>query len=223
MFREEGDKISGVLNDYDLAVDSKRVGGGTSRQRTGTKPFLAMELHEEFPPIHCYRHDLESLAYCYLWMLSKRVIERVAIKGEDDDDTGYGFVFEHPLSEWESATHSKLQNAKLALSSLPLEFHAFRDLASKLYPMIGKIVLTNTAMRNYATQFDLATRNLPPPGDSARGLRRKIPEKPAELQFSDYTEDLYDEEMEQLTGGKQSASYSRQLAVIFKVDAEIPN
>ena len=71
MFREDGEKISGVLNDYDMAVDSTKKESG---QRTGTKPFFGSDLHDDSPPTHSYRHDLESLIYCLLWVITKRQV-----------------------------------------------------------------------------------------------------------------------------------------------------
>lgn len=54
--------IFGVLNDFDLAV-GRNVSGPTSRQRTGTTPYMAMDLLLPVTPRHLCRHDLESLHY----------------------------------------------------------------------------------------------------------------------------------------------------------------
>ncbi|KAK7007367.1 other 1 protein kinase [Favolaschia claudopus] len=70
MYREVQGKVYGVLNDFDLAV---LVGNNpllsTSKQRTGTKLYMARELLELDPsgptPSHLYRFDLESL----FWVL----------------------------------------------------------------------------------------------------------------------------------------------------------
>ncbi|KAF8874982.1 hypothetical protein BD779DRAFT_1701962 [Infundibulicybe gibba] len=71
MYRKEDDGIiiHGVLNDFDLA----RCGdftGPQSRQRTGTKQFMAYDLldpHESHQ--HFYRHDLESIFYVMVFHL----------------------------------------------------------------------------------------------------------------------------------------------------------
>jgi hypothetical protein len=61
MFRKIGDKVYGVLNDFDLGKDLSQP---TSKQRTGTKPFMACDLLVlDNPPAHVYRFDLESLFY----------------------------------------------------------------------------------------------------------------------------------------------------------------
>ena len=70
MYRRLPDgKIVGVLNDYDLAsvVDEKKVQVPTSTQRTGTKPFMAIDLLSDEPPLHLYRHDLESMFWVMIW------------------------------------------------------------------------------------------------------------------------------------------------------------
>jgi hypothetical protein len=69
MVRRREGKIFGVLNDYDLAR-VRGYTGPTSRQRTGTQPFMAMDLLDSdykggrtLP-----RFDVESLLYVLLWM-----------------------------------------------------------------------------------------------------------------------------------------------------------
>ncbi|KAF9077874.1 hypothetical protein BDP27DRAFT_328966 [Rhodocollybia butyracea] len=65
MFRRGSNgRVYGVLNDFDHAV---RIGPAipqSSHQRTGTAPFMAIDILNEIPPpVHLYRHDLESLYY----------------------------------------------------------------------------------------------------------------------------------------------------------------
>ena len=70
MLRKEGDKIYAVLNDFDLAVhaDVKSI---SSKHRTGTKPFMAIDLIHPDPTLHMYRHDLESMFYVLVWITSR--------------------------------------------------------------------------------------------------------------------------------------------------------
>ncbi|KAJ2916659.1 hypothetical protein MD484_g3732, partial [Candolleomyces efflorescens] len=49
-----------ALRDYDL-------GGPAFIGRTGTPPFMAIDLLNEITPPHVYRHELESLFYTLLW------------------------------------------------------------------------------------------------------------------------------------------------------------
>lgn len=62
-------RIVGVLNDFDLVSQVVAVGAEepSSKHRTGTKPFMAIELLSDLPCLHKYRHDLESLFYVILW------------------------------------------------------------------------------------------------------------------------------------------------------------
>jgi hypothetical protein len=60
----------GVLNDFDLAVrlDALAQEGHSSLHRTGTLPFMAVELLTDRPAKHLFRHDLESLFYVMVWI-----------------------------------------------------------------------------------------------------------------------------------------------------------
>ena len=70
MLRKEGNKIYAVLNDFDLAV-SADVKSVSSKHRTGTKPFMAIDLIHPDPTVHMYRHDLESMFYVLVWITSR--------------------------------------------------------------------------------------------------------------------------------------------------------
>ncbi|KAF7421075.1 hypothetical protein PC9H_011595 [Pleurotus ostreatus] len=59
-------RVVGVLNDWDLATPVDAVGNSTNH-RTGTGPFMAYDLLGPEPPVHLYRHDLESLFYVLIW------------------------------------------------------------------------------------------------------------------------------------------------------------
>ncbi|KAJ7614203.1 hypothetical protein DFH06DRAFT_1484423 [Mycena polygramma] len=70
MFRtsKEG-TVYGVLNDYDLAEFYKpEPQPPSSKQRTGTKPYMAIDLLVRNPPKHQYRHDLESFLYVLVFL-----------------------------------------------------------------------------------------------------------------------------------------------------------
>ena len=80
MWRRRNGRICGVLNDFDLASFLENI-EETSKMRTGTRPFLAHELHrttrEKEPPIHLYRHDLESLFYVLLYLVTISGLQRI--------------------------------------------------------------------------------------------------------------------------------------------------
>ena len=43
----------------------------SSKHRTGTKPFMAIDLIHLDPTVHMYRHDLESMFYVLVWITSR--------------------------------------------------------------------------------------------------------------------------------------------------------
>jgi serine/threonine protein kinase len=67
MFRIVDEKVYGVLNDFDLAISVNATSQSTSHQRTGTRPFMSIDLLVPgAPPRHVYRFDLESLLYAMI-------------------------------------------------------------------------------------------------------------------------------------------------------------
>jgi len=70
MLRKEGGKVYSVLNNMDLVV-SVDVTNPSLKQRTGIKPFMAIDLLRPDPPAHMYRHDLESMFYVLAWITSR--------------------------------------------------------------------------------------------------------------------------------------------------------
>ncbi|KAJ7649776.1 hypothetical protein FB45DRAFT_885919 [Roridomyces roridus] len=72
MYRQLADgDVQGVLNDFDMAKPTVEdaSNSSTSRHRTGTKPFMAVDLLVEEPPQHLFRHDLESFMYVLMFLV----------------------------------------------------------------------------------------------------------------------------------------------------------
>jgi hypothetical protein len=71
MYQKKADgTICGVLSDYDLSsMLARQDRGPSSKQRTGTRPFMACDLLEPTPREHLYRHDLESLFYVIIVLM----------------------------------------------------------------------------------------------------------------------------------------------------------
>jgi hypothetical protein len=79
MYRLKDGKIVGVLNDFDLAIyTSQQSNGPISKQRTGTRPFMAIDLLEgvDKPCLHLYRHDLESIMYVIIVLTCYRLASK---------------------------------------------------------------------------------------------------------------------------------------------------
>ena len=67
MYYREGDSVVGVLNDWDLAtVLSSSATPNTDR--TGTIPFMALQLLDGGRVAHMFRHDAESFIWLFLWV-----------------------------------------------------------------------------------------------------------------------------------------------------------
>jgi hypothetical protein len=71
MFRQnpKARTFHGVRDDFDGAVFYTKDPGHTSTetQRTGTLPYLALDLLSIKPPRHLFRHDLESCLWVLVW------------------------------------------------------------------------------------------------------------------------------------------------------------
>ena len=67
MYYNHGNSVVGVLNDLDLATDLS-LSGIPNTDRTGTIPFMALQLLEGGPVIHLFRHDAESFIWLFLWV-----------------------------------------------------------------------------------------------------------------------------------------------------------
>jgi hypothetical protein len=112
MYRKKDEKIFGVLNDYDLAIFMSNE-TPSSKTRTGTKPFMAIDLLGKPTDLHRYRHDLESLFYVIVYVTSRYD------GGQEIDDP--------PLQNWEELGEIQLKDAKKAFLTdvLPTPTQAF--------------------------------------------------------------------------------------------------
>ena len=71
---EQGQRVYGVLTDYDLSLwtkDLKNNHSKTSQWHAGTLPYMAKELLEGTSTPRMYRHDLESL-FCIMFLTCTR-------------------------------------------------------------------------------------------------------------------------------------------------------
>jgi len=70
MYKRRGNTVVGVLIDFDLAI----LGGSqsTSTERTGTMPFMALEILAHIAAgnhwVHLYRYDVESFLWVAIWV-----------------------------------------------------------------------------------------------------------------------------------------------------------
>ncbi|KAJ3900557.1 hypothetical protein F5879DRAFT_907206 [Lentinula edodes] len=89
MVREKNGQKYGVLNDWDLASWLNTPNEvSTSKFRTGTKPYMAHEQHSsKWQGPHRFRHDLESVFYVILLLVSlySSPAEKVRFPSTGDD------------------------------------------------------------------------------------------------------------------------------------------
>lgn len=114
MWYEKDGKLIGVLNDYDLSSLASDL-GPRGNERTGTVPFMALELLKEKGQRgevkHLYRHDLESFVWVFIWVCS-RYKEGVLLKTES-----------RPLDQWATLDAVECGLKKLDLITYPEEYY----------------------------------------------------------------------------------------------------
>ncbi|KAG1840485.1 hypothetical protein DFJ58DRAFT_689182 [Suillus subalutaceus] len=131
----------GVLNDYDLS--SINHDGPSGKERTGTVPFMAIDLLEE-PGLkgkvtHLYRHDAESLVWVLIWVClryedgkllsGKKPLDdwlRVDAKGCGEKKSAFIWKFRHGDVDLEEPSPSHQSNWKIAVVCLYTIIHAPR-------------------------------------------------------------------------------------------------
>ena len=88
VLRKEGGNVYAVLKDLVRALNLD-VQGQSSKQGTSTMPFMAVDLLEQSPTVHMYRHDLESFFYVLVWITSRfhkgKEIEKPPLEHWDND------------------------------------------------------------------------------------------------------------------------------------------
>ena len=143
--------IYGVLADYDLASWTGHLKNHytpTSRQRTGTPPYMACELLLGESDTHLYRHDLESLFYIMLLLCTRHIIAeetngktkkttgRLVMRGADPRMLPYANWFDTSdyvtLGEKKQNFCMKLQRIELSPS-----FEAFRPWLQEIQLMFS--------------------------------------------------------------------------------------
>ncbi|KAF8883214.1 hypothetical protein CPB85DRAFT_395513 [Mucidula mucida] len=135
MWHHRRGRICGVLNDFDLSSFRNAI-GASSKQRTGTRPFMAHELHaldaNGNPPVHLYRHDLESIFYLIILLTCA-----YALKKEPNDDGSHLHANKSsPCYSWFSMSDIDLHDKKYKLISryttlsIPVTHDSFQGFAA---------------------------------------------------------------------------------------------
>ena len=135
------EKVYGVLADFDLSSWTKDMNedySKTSQQRTGTPPFMAYELLDGSYGLHLYRHDLESLFYTMLILVTRYEIQPLTEKEEGGLRMRQGLK-ELPYQNWFGeptydtlADHKHRFFSKLQDLDLSPDFEDFREWLEEL-------------------------------------------------------------------------------------------
>ena len=147
MLRKEGDHVYAVLNDFDLAV-SADAQSQSLKHRTGTMPFMAIDLLREEPVEHLYRHDLESLFYVLVWITSRF---------NDGKE-----IPSPPLQEWAKGDHRIVETSKCAFilepSLFPTEkFESFGFHITRMHMMFRQGHAARSNARAFARRFNIGS------------------------------------------------------------------
>lgn len=119
-----------ILNDFDLATEVDADGrprGATARHRTGTLPFMAVEILKEMQKVadaggdytqqtlpHCVRFDYQSLLFVSIWCAVKI---RPEVSSEAEEKTGNAY-----LRRWEQGDYGNMSTAKKEIMTEPQDF-----------------------------------------------------------------------------------------------------
>jgi hypothetical protein len=202
MYREKDDQISGVLIDYDLAIgtDRKLEDGPTSKQRTGTKPYMARDLLAPDPEVHTFRHDLESYFYCLLWMIKPNITYHMR---------SGGFIDLHPLYEWNFMHPHHLHNAKEALIKSKVAQPAFPNFSTLLN--VAGFLIVALHVRDLGSNHQQYISEKGHPVPVFPDQQRKL------LSFSDFEPSLFESGLAPLVAGLSNAPFDSSLAKQFNV------
>ncbi|KAK0218288.1 hypothetical protein EDD85DRAFT_867011 [Armillaria nabsnona] len=108
MWRRRNDVICGVLNDFDLSSYRDRKSASALR-RTGTGPYYACDLLKKDPPVHIYRHDLESIFNVLVLLCCRYEIQETPAPEGKDQLVHVPIV---PFESWYNMSYSQLYKEK---------------------------------------------------------------------------------------------------------------
>ena len=148
--------------------------------RTGTRPYLAYELHPtstaQKPPTHLYRHDLESLFYVFFLLVTVHDLQRIS----KEEPPRFELVLQPDTDcyRWFSLDDELLNLKKNALLTNPLTLaptSTFTELGGILRKFHGRISMGLSARSQFQNRAEDASM-----AQSVRSTGRKIRGKPVE-------------------------------------------
>ncbi|KAJ8463464.1 hypothetical protein ONZ45_g17571 [Pleurotus djamor] len=158
----EEPKVIGLLGDWDLASVLKGgvVPRSAAKHRTGTQPFMAVDLLDKNPPPHLYRHDLESFFYVLLWAMI-----HYDLKGKTK------YHRRHALSPWESDMGPNAASKRDVLNTRNVREELFKSVQRKFKPLIDEWV--EPLARMFRDGFNDREKHADLVSDHKRALKNK--------------------------------------------------
>ncbi|KAK0213999.1 hypothetical protein IW262DRAFT_289479 [Armillaria fumosa] len=178
MWRKRNGIICGVLNDFDLSSHRDRKSASALR-RTGTGPYYACDLLKEDPPVHIYRHDLESIFNVLVLLCCRYEIQETPAPEGKDQLVHVPIV---PFESWYGMSYSQLYEKKYQFFINPpknsdrilpvsVTFSDFEPWLNICYGMISRGFF---AENTYEREHGLLSRFL---SSRAPGSTSVVPEK----------------------------------------------
>ena len=148
--RLEDGKIQGVLNDWDVASTSHTESDSDhTNMRTGTMPFMSIDLHEDPPPVHMERFEYESLFYVLYWIcLSYSDGKLLPAKKRHSTFADW--------PRWNSVNHNEVHDAKTGLQGNDKIFENVDEFPAMYRPFIRPWLrlLRYTLRKGYSARDD---------------------------------------------------------------------
>ena len=148
--RLENGKIQGVLNDWDVASTSHTESDSEhTNMRTGTMPFMSIDLHQHPPPVHIERFEYESLFYVLYWICLSYSDGKLL-----PEEKRHSAFKRWP--RWNSNDHDDVRSAKNDLKDNSKTFENVDEFPAMYRPLIQPWLarLQYTLQKGYNARYD---------------------------------------------------------------------
>ena len=128
--RLEDGSVQGVLNDWDVASTSHTESESEhTNMRTGTMPFMSIDLHEDPPPVHIERFEYESLFYVLYWICLSYSDGKLL-----PEEKRHSAFKRWP--RWNSNDHNEVRDAKTGLQANEMIFENVNEYPAMYRPLV---------------------------------------------------------------------------------------
>ena len=148
--RLEDGSVQGVLNDWDVASTSHTESDSEhTNMRTGTMPFMSIDLHQDPPPVHIERFEYESLFYVLYWICLSYSYGKLLPEEKRHS------AFKRWL-RWNSNDHDDVRSAKVGLLNDETIFEDVDKFPAMYRPLVQPWLrlLRYTLRRGYNARHD---------------------------------------------------------------------